>query len=97
MMNTRYGPRYDFCFQPTKSPSKIEMDLVRAVASLEFVSERGLNSTDQGPYVLANQVFSSFFYQIKLSGALYVMIISVRSSLHFDMPLYNKCFYDTPL
>ena len=67
--------------------SQIEMDLVRAVASLEFVSERGLNSTDQGPYVLANQVFlfvfvfvqyPSYFYFLYLSNCEYFTYIYLK-------------------
>ena len=37
------------CFQ-------IVMDPMRALASLEFVSARGLDTADQGPSILANQV-----------------------------------------
>ena len=64
--------------------SQIEMDLVRAVASLEFVSERGLNSTDQGPYVLANQVYfvivqyPSYFYFLYLSNCEYFTYIYLK-------------------
>ena len=32
------------------------MDPMRALASLEFVSARGLDTADQGPAILANQV-----------------------------------------
>ena len=32
------------------------MDPMRALASLEFVSARGLDTSDQGPAILANQV-----------------------------------------
>ena len=32
------------------------MDPMRALASLEFVSARGLDTADQGPSILANQV-----------------------------------------
>ena len=32
------------------------MDPMRALASLEFVSARGLDTSDQGPTILANQV-----------------------------------------
>jgi len=43
---------------------RIEMDLVKSISSLEFVSERGINSTDQGPYVLANQFGKQMMKQI---------------------------------
>ena len=35
---------------------QIVMDPMRALASLEFVSARGLDTADQGPSILANQV-----------------------------------------
>ena len=35
---------------------QIVMDPMRALASLEFVSARGLDTADQGPTILANQV-----------------------------------------
>ena len=35
---------------------QIVMDPMRALASLEFVSARGLDTSDQGPTILANQV-----------------------------------------
>ena len=46
------------------------MDPMRALASLEFVSARGLDTSDQGPTILANQVFCADFLMI-------ILIISV--------------------
>ena len=45
------------------------MDPMRALASLEFVSARGLDTADQGPSILANQV---------------IMIITMITMIDYD-------------
>ena len=46
---------------PAPAEKKIPMDPMRALASLEFVSARGLETSDTGPKILANHVNNSSF------------------------------------
>ena len=44
---------------------QIQMDPMRALASLEFISARGLDTAEQGPTILANQFGKKMMKQIK--------------------------------
>ena len=52
----RPKPRPKTAPAPQSQEKKIPMDPMRALACLEFVSARGLETADTGPKILANQV-----------------------------------------
>ena len=58
---------------------QIVMDPMRALASLEFVSARGLDTADLGPTILANQVLVTFVMMILMIRWAYLIIVQSRS------------------